>query len=88
MASDNDTDEQLALVTTTPAINLLLVTRKRCHGGEELPSIGESWRGQIGDISGYLCLTRLPMVSSELPWKVASMNTPNFFIRGIGGRQN
>jgi hypothetical protein len=43
VAGDNDIGEQLSLVATTPAINLLPVTREQGrHGGGELPRKGKS----------------------------------------------
>ncbi len=52
------------------------------HGGGEVPRIGESWRGKIGDISGHRSRTRPSMVSLEPPWKVASIGTPHILVRG------
>jgi hypothetical protein len=42
IAGDNDTSGQLEPATTTPAINLLTVTRTGHHGVGERPRIGES----------------------------------------------
>ncbi len=49
---------------------------------------GESWRGQIGDISGRWSQTRPPMVSLEPPWKSCIHRHPTNLIRDPWGRQN
>jgi hypothetical protein len=38
---------------------------------------------KIGDISGRRCRAQPPMVSLELPLKVASKGTPHILVRGL-----
>jgi hypothetical protein len=91
IAGDNDTHEQLSLVTTTPAKNFLPVTRSKGPWGWEAAKDIKKLRGLYTTADGVIgttmksCIHRCPTHPDQRPLRPPKLNIPVLVCSSLGG---